>query len=138
MGSTSISWVLLLLVLRHPLEKGYGNLDTWLKVCWIIGKGNISFWFDKWLDVKIADLVEPPQPLKHLTVNEVVNNVNGCLDQCARVLQPSSINQLPAMAPKLSSDEDLCIWTATTRGKFTLASAWAIVDLKEVICSLVI
>ena len=32
MGSTSISWVLLRLVLRHPLEKGYGNLDTWLKV----------------------------------------------------------------------------------------------------------
>lgn len=66
-------------------------------IAWILRKGNMNFWIDKWLDgVKIADVVLPPIQLKKFAVRQVLLDEDTALSRCQSFIPHSIMQQIRA------------------------------------------
>ena len=113
-GGGSVSW--------GRIEAVRQSADA--KIAWVPVEGNVSFWKQKWLHrLKLIDLCHLPLRLSTVTVWEVLSDVYK-FDHCPALLPLNVVAQIRKMGANLSEDQDLCIWTENSDGKFSLATAW--------------
>lgn len=92
---------------------------------WVIGSGNVNFWFDRWCgNIRVTDLVTHPRQLCNKTVREVMADPDGCIQVCETSLHYEVIRKIKNMGSQPSNKEDVCIWTPSQNGKFSLKTTW--------------
>lgn len=99
---------------------------------WIIGEGKINFWADRWLEgIRTAEIIFPPPALAQFSVRQVLPNENNASIQCHEVVPLPFMIKVKAWAARLNATPDCCIWSATSKGSFSLKSAWSICRQKS-------
>lgn len=92
---------------------------------WLIGKGSINFWWDRWFkDFQFGDGIQVPPNLQKLTVKEALSTNFDWETFVDNHFDCSMVQEIKRMRNLLCDIEDKCVWTGCSNGVFSIKSAW--------------
>ncbi|XP_020266726.1 uncharacterized protein LOC109842236 [Asparagus officinalis] len=90
---------------------------------WTIGKGNVSFWYDRWHPEFLLDRLSPYEDI-HLKLRDFCHEGNWCFENLIPTLGTNVVQALYDHAPRLTEDDDIRHWAPEKSGSFSVKSAW--------------
>lgn len=93
------------------------------RICWSVGKGDVDFWYDRWLSeeplIRDCQVVDPPSYLV-----KDLHSEGGWNLPILRKYLPAQVVARITQVRLYPEYEDFMVWTPSSSGYFSVASAW--------------
>lgn len=98
---------------------------------WKSRQGNISFWWDRWLDDGPIGAMHENVICPSMKVKECWVENEWDVEMLNRLIGEEKANEVLRVARKRMEGEDELVWMENTIGQFTSKSAWSCIQVRD-------